>query len=289
MALTHTVIEIPASRADCASCRLRNLCLTGGLDEEDTLALSRIVRRSRPLLPGAHLFRQGEAVTSLFIVMTGSVKNSVIESDGTEQIVDFVFPGELIGLEGLEAGVHMSAAVAMSSTTVCELPYSALQNLCNRKPAINASLTARLAKQLAREHRHLLGIGQRNVEARMVGFLLSLSSRMQMRGYSATEFILTMTRHEIANFLGMKTETVSRVLKRFQDRGLLTVDGKQIVLRQLDDLRSLASGRPAANDGIARAARPPTAVRARSRLGHPHPALWSGAKSARAAARLWDR
>ena len=84
-------------------------------------------------------------------------------------------------------------------------------------------------------------LGSMRAEERLAAFLLNLSQRMQLRGYSASEFNLRMTREEIGSYLGLKLETVSRAFSKFQDEGLLTVHQKHIQIIDSDALRALVS------------------------------------------------
>jgi CRP/FNR family transcriptional regulator len=93
----------------------------------------------------------------------------------------------------------------------------------------------------------LLLLGKKSAEERLAAFLLSMSRRLHKRGLSPTDFYLSMSRHEIGNYLGLAVETVSRLFTRFQEEGLLNVDRKHVQLLDLDMLESIVSRTAADN------------------------------------------
>jgi CRP/FNR family transcriptional regulator len=99
-----------------------------------------------------------------------------------------------------------------------------------------------LSKEIAHDTDMLLLLGKKSAEERLAAFLISMSKRLQKRGLSPTDFYLSMSRHEIGNYLGLAVETVSRLFTRFQDDGLMLVDRKHIQLLNLEALDALVGG-----------------------------------------------
>jgi CRP/FNR family transcriptional regulator len=94
----------------------------------------------------------------------------------------------------------------------------------------------------------LLLLGKKNAEERLAAFLVSMSQRLSKRGLSPTDFYLSMSRHEIGNYLGLAVETVSRLFTRFQDEGLVKVDRKHVEILDLPTIEGLAGAAPAADN-----------------------------------------
>ncbi len=92
-----------------------------------------------------------------------------------------------------------------------------------------------MSREIVRDQGIMLLLGSMNAEERLATFLLNLSQRFGLRGYSRTEFLLRMTREEIGNYLGLKLETVSRTFSRFQEQGIIHIQNKAI--RILDPQR----------------------------------------------------
>jgi CRP/FNR family transcriptional regulator len=153
------------------------------------------------------------------------MKTCVPTADGHEQILGFHLPGELVGLDALENENHVCGAVALETVHVCELPLAQLETMCHRLPG----------------HAMLLLLGKRSAQERLATFLLSLAVRFRQRGFSEKEFGLSMPRDDIANYLGLARETVSRLLSRFQTDGLLSVQRRRVRIHDMDRLQTLTT------------------------------------------------
>jgi CRP/FNR family transcriptional regulator len=117
-----------------------------------------------------------------------------------------------------------------------------LEELSGSVPSLQHQMYRLLSKEISHDTEMLLLLGKKNAEERLATFLLSLSLRLKKRGLSATDFHLSMSRHEIGNYLGLAVETVSRLFTRFQDEGLLKVDRKHVQLLDIKGLEALVSG-----------------------------------------------
>ena len=107
--------------------------------------------------------------------------------------------------------------MALETTSTCELPDDQLEGLCQTLPGLHHVMHRLVGKELSREQRMLLLLGKKSGEERLASFLLSLSARFQQRGFSATDFNLSMSRQDIGNYLGLAVETISRLFARFQE------------------------------------------------------------------------
>ena len=218
------VINIKSIKVSCSQCSLSQLCLPRNLDHDDFEALASIVKRERPLQKGEPLFELGQPFKSLYAIRTGSVKVFLPTNEGDEQIVGFHMPGELLGFDGMGQDSHSCSAVALESTSICELPYNRLQDIASELPSLTNHFMTLMSNEIADEHSMMLMLAKKSAEARMATFLLSLSARFSKRGFSARQFNLTMSRHDIANYLGLAVETVSRIMTHMQDAGIINVD-----------------------------------------------------------------
>jgi CRP/FNR family transcriptional regulator len=208
-----------------------------GLDPDDMDRLDRIIKRSRPLHRGDHLFREGDKFQCLYIVKTGSVKTYAPSEDGGEQVLGFHLPGELIGLDAIENATHNCSAKVLETSAICEIPFNHLEELSTSMPSLQHQMYRLLSREISQDENMLTLLGKNNAEERLAAFLMSLSGRFKRRGFSPYDFYLSMSRHEIGNYLGLAVETVSRLFTRFQEEGLLQVERKHI---QLTDLERLA-------------------------------------------------
>lgn len=232
------MVDLKLLKLACADCRLATLCLPRGLDREDLERLDGIVKRGPPMHRGQYLYRQGDPMRGLFAVRAGSVRAFTSTADGTEQTVGFYFLGEVLGFDGLERERHTCSAVALETSAVCELPLARLEALCAELPRLQHQLLSLIGKEIASDHESLLLLANRSAEERLASFFLSLSMRFGERGLSRTEFNLSMSRQDIANFLGVAAETVSRQLSLLQEQGILSVHQRNVRIHDLDRLRA---------------------------------------------------
>lgn len=239
MSIPTKIVDLAKIKVACRECSLARLCLPMGLAPSDMDRLDGIINRPRPLRRGEHLFRAGEHFRSLFAVRSGSIKVYTPCADGTEQVLGFHLPGELVGLDAIEEERHVCSARVLETTSVCAMPYDRLQDLAQEIPSLHNHFIKLMSKELARDEAMLLLLGKGNAEERLATFLLSLSLRFRDRGFSETEFNLSMSRHDIGNYLGLAVETVSRMFSRLQDEGVLTVHRKNIQIHDMRRLRAM--------------------------------------------------
>jgi CRP/FNR family transcriptional regulator len=129
-----------------------------------------------------------------------------------------------------------------TDTEVCVIPYERLEEVAAAVPVLRNHFHKVMSREIVREHGVMLLLGSMHAEERIAAFLLNLSQRFEARGYSRTEFVLRMTRAEIGSFLGLKLETVSRVLSRFAQDGFIEVNQKHVRIVDPDRLRAIVAG-----------------------------------------------
>ena len=131
------LIDFPAIKTACSQCSLQQLCLPQGLNIADMERLERLVKRPRPLHRGEYLYCQGDRLKSLYAVRSGSFKSYCLGEDGSEKVLGFHLPGELLGLAGLGDGQHHASACALDTASVCAVPFDRLQELADHLPSLN--------------------------------------------------------------------------------------------------------------------------------------------------------
>ena len=235
-------IPLLQREAHCKDCSLACMCLPIALHADEMDALDRIVKRGRPLRRGDVLFRQGEEFSSIYALRTGAIKTYSLSDNGDEQITGFHLAGELIGMSGMDSESHTVSAVALETTSVCEIPFDTLDELTAVLPQLRKQLMRLMSRELREDQEMMLLLSRKNADERIATLLINLSARFRARGYSARSFRLAMSRNEIGNYLGLAVETVSRVFTRFQQQGLITADGKQIEITDYIQLCALAGG-----------------------------------------------
>lgn len=225
----------------CRNCSLFQLCLPVGIGEADLELLERILKRRKLLRRGAHLFRPGDPFRAVLAVRSGSIKTYAPGRGAATQVVGFHLPGELLGLDAIDAGVHRFGARALESASLCELPFDRLEALGGRVPSVQRQLLRIMSKQILHDQALRVLLGARRAEERLAAFLVNLSQRFQRRGFSTAEFNLSMSRRDIGEYLGLAKETVCRLFARLERDRLIAVRRKHV--RILDPARLAALGR----------------------------------------------
>lgn len=236
------LIQLHEFRNACSSCSLRELCLPVALEREDIDALDRIVERHRPLHKGDMLCRPGQPFSALYAVLSGSLKSSLLSQDGESRIIAFHLPGEMVGLDAISAGTHPTTITALETTSLCRIPFNQLETLSLKLPGLQHQLFRIMSKEIFDDHELLQAITRRTSEQRIATLLLNLSQRYGCRGLSRTRFLLPMSRLDLSNFLGLASETTSRIFRRFIAKGILKVAGKEVELKKVSVLQAISNG-----------------------------------------------
>jgi CRP/FNR family transcriptional regulator len=238
------VISIRDLRTYCSNCSVRQLCLPVGLDADTLQQLDRLVKNRVRLKKGDALYRAGDAFSALYAIRMGSCKTTVLSEDGREQVAGYHITGDVLGMDGIGAERYGCEAVALEDSECCVLPFGELGNLTRSDGPLQHNLYQFLSREIGRGQNIMLLLGSMRAEERLAAFLLNLSHRYRERGYSSTEFVLRMSRQEIGSYIGLKLETVSRLFSRFQQEGLIQVQGRSIKLLDIPTLKQLLGQSP---------------------------------------------
>jgi CRP/FNR family transcriptional regulator len=221
----------------CSTCAFSEACLSQGFDKSALGELHVLVEHVGPFHEGEHIFREGDEFGAIAAVRAGTVKTYVIDAAGHEQVLGFFLPGEVIGLNAIHQSRYPCNAIALDTVMLCRFSFPKMALLATRMPGLQAQLFRLLSQDIGKA---ALLAGDYSADQRMAAFLLALSRRYASRGFSPTRFHLTMSRTDIANYLRLAPETVSRVLRRFQDDGLVLVERRELEIRDAERLHELA-------------------------------------------------
>ncbi|HQT81692.1 MAG: transcriptional regulator [Ferrovum sp. 37-45-19] len=231
-------MKIPLTQKSlCGCCVIRERCLPAGLNDEEVLLLDQQMEHRLPIKKGALLYSQGQVFDSLYAISTGSFKTRILHEDGRSQITGFQLSGEMLGLDAISEERHVCDAIALEDSTVCKIAYDSLTNLESEINPLQRSFNKTLSKEIVRDQSIMLLLGSMRAEERVAAFLVNLSERYHARQQSASELVLRMTREDIGNYLGLKLETVSRILSRFAQENLINVQGRLITITDVKQLQ----------------------------------------------------
>lgn len=243
------MIELVALTAHCADRRRRNACETcgarplsacAGIAEAD---LDRLNALAEPMTfaPGAALIRDGDTARHVFNITGGSVRVYKLLVDGRRQITGFLFTGDFLGLASDDT--YDFSAEAIEPVTVCRFRKADYRALVHDTPTLEALLLARANHELAAAHNQMLLLGRKTAVERVATFLQELPSHDPARPSPPGHVHLPMTRAEIADYLGLTIETVSRVLTRLKTSGVIRlVSLMDLRIERPDRLKAIAQG-----------------------------------------------
>lgn len=225
----------------CCECGKRKYCLA------DDLIGNRINAQKSNLIqnvnhpPESYVFNQGDLLKNLFFVKSGSVKNVYTGENGDQQIINFHFPGETIGLLPLRHSYHSTSAITLENSIICMFSLEFILANCERFEDLLSKFLARSEAEIRHRHESLLSINHLTADKRLGIFLVDLIDRQNLNQNNSASLRLTMPRADIANYLGLAPETVSRTLSKFQKLGLLLTSKKNIRIIDISGLTKFVS------------------------------------------------
>ncbi|GMG93156.1 helix-turn-helix domain-containing protein [Cupriavidus metallidurans] len=179
------------------------------------------------LQAGETLFRQDQPVRAVYPLRHGGIKRMYESALGWRQLTGFMLPGDVAGLEPNDAPQFGTSAIALQASECCVVPLETAKR-CEEDPAVHAALLALLHRDALRQRELLVTIGSMKAAQRLAMLLLDQAAEHRRRGTDGGEVMLAMTRNDIASYLGLTLETVSRLLSRFASVGLITVRHRQL-------------------------------------------------------------
>jgi CRP/FNR family nitrogen fixation transcriptional regulator len=184
----------------------------------------------------AQVFRNGEAPEYIYQIREGAVRSYKLLFDGRRQIGAFYLPGDIFGVETED--LHRFTAEAIIDTTVwIATRHRLFENLNEREPADTRNLFELLHNSLEHAQNHLLLLGRQDAHEKVACFLLEMDRRLK----KPPVIVLPMTRIDIADYLGLSIETVSRSLSTFRDRGIISFNGhREVILKDRTKLAEVA-------------------------------------------------
>ena len=184
------------------------------------------------------IFSQGERVDHAYKIVSGVVRLCKHLSDGRRQIAQFLFPGDYFSF--VTIGDHGFSAEAVVDVSLLSFPQDRMERLCRDNPALRSRLFQMLSQRVCDIQNHLTVVGRQTAKERVAAFLLLLAERSGSGGVSIT---VPMNRHDIADYLSLTMETVSRTLSRLKAARMIAIPHlHQVELRNIDALRALAHG-----------------------------------------------
>ncbi|WP_442582824.1 Crp/Fnr family transcriptional regulator [Mesorhizobium sp. ASY16-5R] len=223
----------------CASCEARHKGICGALNPDQLVALSKSARKEK-VEPGRELIGDAETAGHFSNVMSGVVKLTKTLSDGRQQIVGLQFAPDFVGRPfKTESAVSAEAATGVE---LCSFPRSALERMMAEQPHLEHRLLQQTLKELDQAREWMVMLGRKTAAEKIASFLSMIAGNIDPTadpGRRSAAFDLPLSRAEIADFLGLTIETVSRQLTRLRGEGVIRVEQQRHII--IDDLRKLAA------------------------------------------------
>ncbi|WLI13877.1 MULTISPECIES: helix-turn-helix domain-containing protein [Pseudomonas] len=231
-----------ALKLACSNCNILEFCLPLGLTGEEVAQLDSLIMQRVKVKKDAALYRACDPLRFLYAVRIGFFKTDVLSLDGREQVTGFQMPGDMLGLDAVNSGLYTCNAFALEDSEVCAIHFDHLEKLAQELPSLQHNLNKIFSREIVRDHDMLMLLGNMNSDERLAAFLLNLSQRLNMRGYSSKEFVLKMRREEIGSYLGLRLETICRGIAHLRDHALVEVSGREVKILDMDRLKHLVAG-----------------------------------------------
>jgi len=231
---------MPFKDIDCTKCLTRPSSCFKLLSEDEL----RLINKSKIITlykKGQNIFYEGRMPSGLYCLKSGKVKIAKTGLDGKEQIVRFVIPGGLLGIRAFIADRnYMANSTALEDSVVCFFDKQTFNKITEKNPDISRCLLATLSKLLGEAEERITSLAQKPVRERLAETLLLLNTVYKTKGQWDINPIIRLSREDLANIVGTATETIIRLLKNFKDEELISIDGRNILLGDIEGLKRIA-------------------------------------------------
>lgn len=232
--------RVAHSKEGCVHCHIRHLTICGAFEPRELEHIERIVGH-KELKPGQRLFEELDAPDYAYNLVEGTIRLYKLLADGRRQITGFAIPGDFLGLAA--HGGYSYSAEAVTDAVLCRFRRPELSALFEKFPQMERRMLGVANDELAAAQDQMLLLGRKTPTEKVASFLLSMSGRFSRVGYKGDALSLSMTRADIADYLGLTVETVSRTFSKLKASKIIALPvPDQVQLLSLDRLEDIASG-----------------------------------------------
>lgn len=197
-------------------------------------------RHLHRIAAGMHLFHEGQTARNIYEVVSGILRLTRVMEDGRRQVIAFGYPGDVVGFPS--EGEYHTDCDALRPTTVVVHNRSSLET-SNGNATLHARLLQAALREISAMQDHFLMLGRKSAGEKVASFLLTLSDRVGAPLGQFTQFDLPMSRSDIADFLGLTTETVCRTFTRLRKSNVIALDRVHtVIILKPDALLEVAGG-----------------------------------------------
>jgi CRP/FNR family transcriptional regulator, anaerobic regulatory protein len=234
----HSSVRIIPRGGLCDTCKVRRVSACAVLND-DELARLETVTTDKNFEPGQTIFDEGEEPRHIFNLTEGTIRLVKLLPNGRRQIVGFNFPGDMMGLAN--HGVYTTSAEAITPIKVCQFPREKFLEMLDEFPTMKTRLLNVAADELSEAQEQMLLLGRKSPVEKVASFLNRLCRENGRSGGPENEVDLDMGRSDIADYLGLTIETVSRTFTKLRTDGTITLEGKHhVIINDMDALADIA-------------------------------------------------
>jgi CRP/FNR family transcriptional regulator len=224
----------------CDACEIRHIGVCAELKDPEIERVRRLARIQQ-YAKGQSIIEQGAPAEFLYNVVRGALRVFRLLADGRRQITGFLRPGDLLGLVFNESYAY--GAEALTEVSLCRFPRPEFESLLAEIPTLERRLLVEASSELTQAQDQMLLLGRKTAKERVASFLSAWANRAERRGPPATTIELPMSRSDIADYLGLTTETVSRTFTQLKAARILKlIDPTHVEILQPQTIYQVASG-----------------------------------------------
>ncbi len=233
--MTMSLVAGEPNGHPCAECSIRRLSVCAALEHAELRELAHL---SRHVHLGAceTVFAQEEMTTSFYNLLEGIMRLYKLLPDGRRQIIGFALPGDFLGLAA--SARHNFSAEAIGHAVLCQFSKSAFARFSETRPDLLRRINELAVRELSQAQNHLVLLGRRSAEEKVATFLVGWRDRLVHLSGPSRMVPLPMSRQDIADYLGLTIETVSRTFTKFERDGVIEIMPGSVCL--LDPTRAEA-------------------------------------------------
>ena len=234
-------LHIIANEPPCKGCGAQPFCFQSLFSGDQSRQFKKAVRTIGPITRGEAIYREGHPFSSIYFIQRGSVKTEVCTINGVLEVTAFYLVGELLGTDAIGSECYPADAVAMEETWLCELSFSHLQSMCSASDAFQLALIKHLGRTINMDVYQWALARNLKAKQKVAWFIFDLFKRVRQRLPTDMRSIpLPMRKTDIANYLGLAPESLSRALHALEKEGMIVNNGKDIYLSDIKKAQTLS-------------------------------------------------
>ena len=223
----------------CGSCLLRMSCLMARLSQNNESISEQRQRKTRNIKKGEFLFEAGHSSDGFYIVKVVAIQTLALFPRSDNSVLALHLSGDIVGATSLQYGRHAVSAKAVSDARVCELPWNRLTQLTPEALGFTLSISELISREVEHGYERIITLSMKQPIARVANFILSYARRMERLGLSQSAFVLPIGISDLAKYVGLARETVSRQIGALKKYNIIDADGRVFAIKDAEGLRDI--------------------------------------------------